>query len=375
MLTRQDILTMVLERGYFRLAPHMLKYAGGSKASMGPRDDNFYSITFLKVTEESTKYEFLAEVTVLSTPKSFGKTIRFIRSSVEAINSSCPDPKTKRFPLVIAPYLSKERLDDLVSQGVSGLDLCGNGVLIPDDLSVYKTGGKNLYPQSTRLRNVYQLKGSIIPRTLLLESEFQSVKELVEFINARGGGISFPTVSKALKQLEEDLVIAREAKSIRRIQPEKIVDALRTNYRPPKITNAWLGRCNAASLTELVAPLQQVADAQEKRFVLTGTASANQYCTFGGEQIVSIYTEASIAPLLDATGRQYEEGKRFANLEIFQTFSDWVYFDPRDKDGLQVASPIQAYLELANGDSRQRQAADQIRQRILADLADLFAKP
>jgi len=104
--------------------------------------------------------------------------------------------------------------------------------------------------------------------------------------------------------------------------------------------------------------------------VLTETASANQYCAFGGEQIVSIYTDASIAPLLDASGGQYEEGKRFTNLEIFQTFSDWVYFDPRSKDGLQIASPIQAYLELANGDPRQRQAAEQIRQRILGDLAD-----
>ena len=361
---------MIQERGYFRLGPVTLKYTGGSKASMGPRGDNFFSITFLNVTEGSREYEFLAEVTALSTPKSLDATIRTIKRGVDVLDSTCPAPETKQCPLVIAPYLSEERLNELVSQGVSGLDLCGNGVLIADDLFVYKTGSKNLYPQSTRLRNVYQLKSSTIPRALLIESKFQSVKKLVEFINTRCGDITFPTVSKVLKQLEEDMVIAREAKSLRQIQPEKILDALRTNYRPPKITNTWLGRCNAASLKELVTPLQQAADAQEKRFVLTGTASANQYCTFGGEQIVSIYTEASIAPLLDATGRQYEEGKRFANLEIFQTFSDWVYFDPRDKDGLQVASPIQAYLELANGDPRQRQAGEQIRQRILANLAD-----
>lgn len=315
---------------------------------------------------------FVSSISAVSTPKALQGTIDSAIDQAKlyagAWGSCFPD--MVYLPLVIAPYLSQDRLDELQEQKCCGVDLCGNGVIVAEGVLIYRTGKPNRYPNTAEIRNVYRRKCALIPQALILKPLFGAVKELVEFINARGGNITFATVSKVLKQLEEDLVIAREAKSLRQIQPEKILDALSTNYRPPKITSNWIGRCNVASLTELVAPLQQAASAQDKRFVLTGAASANQYCTFGGEQIVSVYTDASIAPLLEASGGQYEEGKRFANLEIFQTFSDWVYFDPRDKDGLQVASPIQAYIELANGDSRQRQAADQIRQRILADLAD-----
>jgi len=311
-------------------------------------------------------------ISAISTPKALQATIDNAtgKAKQRAKTWGSQFPDRIYLPLVITPYLSQDRLDELQEQECCGIDLCGNGVILAEGVLIYRTGEPNRYPNNAEIRNVYRRKSALVPQTLILQPAFGAIKELVEFINARGGNITFPTVSKVLKKLEEDLVVAREAKSISQIQPEKILDALRTNYRSPKITNAWLGRCNAASLTELVAPLQQAADAQRKRFVLTGTASANQYCTYGGEQIVSVYTEASIAPLLDATGRQYEEGKRFANLKVLQTFSDWVYFDPRDKDGLPVASPIQAYLELANGDARQRQAAEQIRQRILAGLAD-----
>jgi len=279
-----------------------------------------------------------------------------------------PIPGGICLPLVIAPYLSADRLNELQAQDCCGVDLCGNGVIVAEGVLVYKTGEPNLYPNTADIRNVYGRKSAMIPQALLLQPSFGRVKDLVEFINFRGGNVTFATVSKAIKQLEEDLVIARQARSVRQIQPEKILGALVANYRSPKITNTWLGRCDPADPAEIAIPLQNAAAGQGKRIVLTGAASANQYCAFGGERIVSIYTDASIASLLNAAGGQYEEGKRFANLEIVQTFSDWVYFDPRDKDGLKYASPIQAYIELANGDPRQQQAADEIRRQILADL-------
>ena len=368
MLTVKEILAKIEDQGGLELGP--VKLALGLKSITTDETPGYEPIANANFQTRISGKDFFfnSPISAISTPKALRYAIDKAKQYAKIYEQTFPD--MTYLPLVIAPYLSADRLDELQEQECCGADLCGNGVIVAEGVSIYRTGKPNRYPNTAEIRNVYRRKSALIPQALLLQPSFGAIKELVEFINSRGGNIAFATVSKVLKKLEEDLVVARKAKSIRQIQPEKILDALRTNYRPPKITNTWLGRCNAASLKELVTPLQQAADAQEKRFVLTGTASANQYCTFGGEQIVSIYTEASIAPLLDATGRQYEEGKRFANLEIFQTFSDWVYFDPRDKDGLQVASPIQAYLELANGDPRQRQAGEQIRQRILVNLAD-----
>lgn len=64
------------------------------------------------------------------------------------------------------------------------------------------------------------------------------------------------------------------------------------------------------------------------------------------------------------------ETDRFANLEILRTSEARMYFDPRVEDGLPYASPIQAYLELAVGDKRQKDATEQVRRGILASLGE-----
>src|SRR4029079_17973282 len=47
-------------------------------------------------------------------------------------------------PLVVVPYLSRDRLAVLETEGVSGLDLCGNGVVVvPGELLVYRTRNPN----------------------------------------------------------------------------------------------------------------------------------------------------------------------------------------------------------------------------------------
>lgn len=381
-MTIKDILARIEDQGGLKLGSFTLTL--GLSSITTDESPTYVPIATanLKTRISERDLYFNAPISTLSTPKALQYTVskaealkaQALKNAISKANVRAEEwerqfPARTYLPLVIAPYLSSTRLDELQEQKCCGVDLCGNGVIVAEGILIYKTGEPNLYPNSGEIRNVYRQKTALIPQALILQPSFGAVKELVEFINSRSGKITFATVSKALKQLEEDLVIAREGKSVRQIQPEKILDSLSTNYRPPKITNSWLGRCNTANLAELTAPLQQAAVAQGKRFILTGTASANQYCTFGGEPIVSVYTDASIAPLLASTGEQYEEGKRFANLEIIQTFSDWVYFDPRDQAGLQTASPIQAYLELSNGDPRQQQAAEQIRQHILAKLS------
>ena len=101
---------------------------------------------------------------------------------------------------------------------------------------------------------------------------------------------------------------------------------------------------------------------------MTGASSASIYSGFAGEPILALYTDVRIESLLDDLDWGIEETKRFANLEIFRTDSDWVYFDSRIMDDVPVACPIQTYLELANGDTRQKKAAEQVRDKILSEM-------
>lgn len=70
-------------------------------------------------------------------------------------------------------------------------------------------------------------------------------------------------------------------------------------------------------------------------------------------------------------GEAWKPADRFANLQVVETRDPAPLFDARtDDDGVVFASPVQAYLELAaEGDKRDAEMADQVRARILRDLA------
>ena len=52
-------------------------------------------------------------------------------------------------PLVFVPFLCTERLVQLEGEGVSGMDLCGNGtVVVAGRIAVYRTGARDTFPNS-----------------------------------------------------------------------------------------------------------------------------------------------------------------------------------------------------------------------------------
>lgn len=305
---------------------------------------------------------FLAQVKKLATPKELQQSIAMARKAASP-------PET--YPMVVVPYLSPGKLLELEATGVSGLDLCGNGVLIvPDKMLVFRSGQPNRFPQSAKLKNVYRGKNSLVARAFLLSPEFSRVKEIVALLEHRGGRVAFSTVSKVLKRLEEELIVSRRGDSIRLIQADLLLDNLTINYEPPVITASFRGKC-AASREEIVQRLFAPASNLGGRLVMTGSASAEKYATTAGEPMVSLYTTLSPNTLLAAAQLDAKETNRFANLEILRTEDARTFFDARVEGGIPYASPIQTWLELAGGDKRQKDAAQQLKRGILASLGEL----
>ncbi len=272
------------------------------------------------------------------------------------------------YPMVIVPYLSSARLEELQAAEVSGLDLCGNGVIVvPGRMLIFRTGQPNRYPQSAKLRNVYRGKNSLVARAFLIRPQFVQVKDIVGLLAERGGGVAFSTVSKVIQRLEEGLIVSREAGPIRVIQPDTLMDNLAANYEPPTIVGRFRGKCDLPR-EELCRRLGAEARAKGAKLILTGAASAERSAVFAGEPVVSFYCTSTPANLLSDAGIDAKETDRFANIELLRTNDARVYFDARGENGVPFASPIQTWLELASGDKRQKDAADQARRGILASL-------
>jgi hypothetical protein len=307
---------------------------------------------------DGSSFRFGAKYTRLSTPKMLDMAIH------QAITQA---QEKDLHPLITTPYLSEERLRDLERYSVSGIDLCGNGiVVVPGKLFVFRTGAPNRFSSSTPIKNIYRGTSSLVARVFLLRPHYFSVNDLHEEIVGRGGKIALSTVSKALKALEEDLIVGRERGAIHLLQPEKLLDRLIANFERPKIERSFSGKVNVDPEV-LPAMLVDAAKKQGVRLAATGVGSVGRYAVIAKEDTLSLYCTARDRVLAQVP---LAEEMFFPNVELLETEDDMAYFDIRYEHGYPWASPLQTYLELMTGEKRSRETADQVRRLILQELAE-----
>jgi hypothetical protein len=256
--------------------------------------------------------------------------------------------------MVIVPYLSPRALDRLNEEKVSGLDLSGNElVIVPGEWFVRSTGAKNRFPAGASIKNVYRGASSLVARVFFARPEFSSVQGVLGEIRSRGGRTTLPTVSKALRGLEEDLVVGREA-NIQLLQPDRMLDLLLENYRNPVVR-----RRRRIKVSDRVGSLQKFAhNARESDVYVAGDLPSRYVIFPTSEDMVRVYT-SSIEAITQ--GVELQETSRFPNVELIETEDQTVYFDPNDEEGFPWISALQTYLMLATGGKREQEAATQIR--------------
>jgi hypothetical protein len=273
--------------------------------------------------------------------------------------------------MILVPYLSEEQLRNLEQAKVSGLDLNGNGVvIIPNQLLIFRTGQANRHPDSFPIRNIYRGRASLVARAFLLRRRYPSVSDVLREIESRGGSLAISTVSKVLKRLEEDLIVAREGGELRLLQADKLLDLLAEEYERPRIESSRIARA-LFSLQKIGPLLSKAASKTATEVTLTGEVSATRYTAMAREDVLRAYCSD-----LDAVLRELERDKAlaldataFANVTLLGTDDTVVHFDRRTTKGVPFASPLQTYLELMAGDKRDREAAGQLRASILQQLS------
>ncbi len=275
-------------------------------------------------------------------------------------------------PMLFVPFLSELQLQELEQEGISGIDLCRNGVVIaPGNFAVYRSGGKNLFTTSFPIKNIYRKKSSMVGRVFLLRPSYQTVWEVLSEVNRRNflvknwnrKAISLSTVSKVLKKLAEDLIITRE-ENIRVLQPDKLLQALSDNYVPPTIRERIRLKISGENGT-ITSLLRGESQKIGLPLVATGTSSVRRYTVMQRGDLLSVYCPQLEKLLERLPGNRSD---RFPNLELIETEDETVYFDIRDEENFWWASPIQVYLELMAGDKRDQETAEQVQSYLMNHL-------
>ncbi|HTJ42210.1 MAG TPA: hypothetical protein VL463_08940 [Kofleriaceae bacterium] len=303
-------------------------------------------------------YRFVAEIKARSTPQALVTAAHQAKAYAFDLHGA--------YPLVIVPYLAPSQVDEAESLGISVVDLNGNGIvsLESERVLVSRSGRPNRFRKSEPLRGAYRGTSSLVARALVLRHQFARVTDLFNFVTAKGGHLTLATVSKALRRLTEDLIVARDADGLRVLQPIKLLDRLGNGYRPPRITGRWVGKIPVPA-DALHRKLLVAAERAESRLVLTGVSSASHYTVLAAEPITSFYASARPEDLIRAAKLEATSTNTFPNVEILQTDAEEVFFDLRNEGTHILSSPVQAWLELSIGDKRLREAGMSLRSKLV----------
>ncbi|MBI9082135.1 MAG: hypothetical protein JEZ11_00975 [Desulfobacterales bacterium] len=362
--TKSEMMAL-LRGGKVELRPLSIHFLEGrsEKKDKGKLD------ALVEVSWLGNKARFAVECRALSTPKAFRDGIGLLKST--------PLPKGY-FPLLFLPFLTDNQLRELEREGISGLDLCGNSVVVvPGLFAVFRSGGKNLFSSSAPIKNIYRKNSAMVGRVFFYQSVFHTVQEICAAVNrqnplvasGRKKPMSLSTVSKALKTLEEDLIISRKG-AIRLIQPDKLLEKLAESYGMPAVKERVQLKVPGA-LETIRAMLMAHSSRLGLPIVATGTTSVEKYAVMQRGDLFSVYCPdiESLLAQLPASSQT----DRFPNLELIETEDETICFDARQVEDFLWASPVQVYLELMAGDKRDRETAEQVKSLIISEINSVTA--
>lgn len=286
---------------------------------------------------------FIAEILGQATPKQ-------IDLGIFRLEKKTKQAGKPFFPVIIAPYLNEQTLKRLAEAEISGIDLSGNGVVVvPGKLFVYRTGEKNKFPSNAPIKNVFRGTSSLIARVFFTKSEYENVGEILNEITKRGGKTTFPTVSKVLKTLEEELLIVKKEK-VRLLDAKKLLDKLVKNYRRPQTKRTLSIKC-----ADLSFALEKMSENAKKKNTLFAWDYPARYTVMPSDSsAMKIYTQ-SINELLK--GVDFAETSRFPDIILLETDEPTVYFDRRKEKDAYFLSPLETYLQLSTEGKREQEAA------------------
>jgi hypothetical protein len=316
-----------------------------------------------------------------------GKTVGFvaqprIRATPRVLDEACRTALQRAKdsglrPMVVVPFLDEDRLDTLARQGMSGMDLNGNGiVVVPGRLMLRRSGLPNRFPETRPVRFAYRGATALVPRVFLRRPRFDTVTAVHREIIHAGGSVAMSTVSKALARMAEDLVIERTDRHIRLLQPDKLLDLLRASFVMPRALDAvqlhW--KAPVAELFRSARAGQAGGLEAPLRLVMTGASSCARFTAGLRSDAPTLYA-SDLRELRQRLGKAWKPDDRFADLRVVETDDPSVFLDATDQPVPQ-SSAAQAYLELAvSGDRRDREMAEQVRSAILAQVAHAMHSP
>ena len=305
----------------------------------------------------SVNYALIIEVKANGAPRFVRSAIYQLRDYVAHVDpSNQADANQRLIPMLVSPYLSPESRAICTDHNVAYLDLFGNAHLAFDSVYIDRAVADKPKSESRALRSIFNPKAAAILRVMLREPDRAwRVTDLAEKANASLGHVS--NVRKALLEREW---IEKQADGVVLVQPDAPLKAWRENYRRPvghRIAGYTHlhGKQFDEQLSRVLNPYPQ-----RPRAIYSLHSAAQWFAPFGRDGTHTFYADESGAQFLQETLRLTPATKG-ANV-VLHILNDESLFDDaiEPAPGIFCTSPIITYLDLWNGNDRDREAAEYI---------------
>jgi hypothetical protein len=262
-------------------------------------------------------------------------------------------------PVVAVPYMGDLGKRLCAEADVSWFDLSGNADIDAPGLRVLIEGKPNRFVRSGRPSTVFAPKSARIARRLLIEPRraFRQ-QELAE-----ATGLDDGFTSRIVRRLEEDRLVTRESGAIRVSAPDRLLDAWAERYDFQK-HEVLRGHVSARTGEELLARVAGTLDQRKAEHAATGLAAAWVYTQFAGFRLVTFFVGERPSKALLETMKFREEPKG-ANVWLVVPNDAGVFDGATTKGAVRCVHPVQAFLDLHGHPERAKEAATELRSRML----------
>ncbi|MBN1831731.1 MAG: hypothetical protein JW896_06420 [Deltaproteobacteria bacterium] len=281
---------------------------------------------------------------------------RVVRSAISQLKRYCEN-SSDVYCVFVAPYISPQAAEICINEGVGYLDLAGNCRLSFGEVYIEQRGNPNPYSEKRDLRSLYSPKAERVLRVLLNNPEkFWRFQPLAEETEVSLGQVSNV---KTLLENREWLITSNDGFRVK--DPDSLLEEWTKNYNFKR--NIARNYYTLKTPAEIENDLAEECDRIKVNYAITGFSGAARYAPMVRYQRAMVY----VANELDIiTSRlSLKEVTSGANVTLLAPYDEGVFYGRRDVDGIQVASPVQIYLDLMNMKGRGEEAASAVLNKVI----------
>ena len=248
-----------------------------------------------------------------------------------------------------APYISRRAAEICSEEGIGCLDLAGNCRLTFDNVYIDQEGNPNPFTEKRDLRSLYSPKAARVLRVLLNDPKRPwRVKPLADEAD-----VSLGQVSNVKSFLENREWLSDTEAGFRLSAPEQLLAEWSENYNFRK--NKSYSYYSLKNIAEIEAEIAQTCEKKGIPYALTGFSGAARYAPSVRYQRAMAYVTSDLEEVAKDLG--FKEVASGANITLLAPYDEGLLYGSRAVDGISVASPVQAYLDLIGQKGRGEEAA------------------